>query len=83
MKVKLFWKENCPQCPSAKNLLKNHSNVEYYNIEETDGLAEAIYHGIMSTPSILLMDDELVVHSWAGEVPTKQEFEEWMSKCET
>lgn len=83
MKIKLFWKESCPRCPSAKNLLKNYPDVEYYNIEETDGLAEAIYHGIMSTPSILLMDDEMVIHSWNGKVPTKQEIEEWMSKCET
>ncbi|MBI4744873.1 MAG: thioredoxin family protein [Actinobacteria bacterium] len=78
MKIKLFWKENCSRCPSAKNLLQNYSNVDYCNTGEVDGLSEAAYYGVMSTPSILLIEGEEVIRSWTGEAPTRQELEEWI-----
>jgi hypothetical protein len=79
MKIKLFWKENCPQCPPAKALVSDLEDVELYNIEEVAGLAEAAFYNIMATPSILIVDEkEGEVHSWRGTVPSVQEISQWL-----
>ena len=78
MKVKIFWQEECPNCPPAKDLGKKLEqekiNVEYFNVKEVDGLAEATNHGIMSTPSIVIVndkDEEIAV--WRSEIPNIEE----------
>ena len=80
MKIKLFFKPGCPKCPSAKELLEETGfNYEEYNIEEVNGLTEATYYGIASTPSILVLDEndnEQVI--WKGEVPTKEDLTRWL-----
>ena len=80
MKIKLFIKPGCPKCPSAKELLNETGRpVEEYNIEEVDGLAEATYYGIASTPSILVLDEndnEQVI--WKGTVPSKEDLMKWL-----
>lgn len=79
MKIKLFWKENCPQCPPAKALVSDFEGVELYNIEETDGMAEAAFYNIMATPSILIIDEKGgEVNSWRGTVPSVQEIRQWL-----
>lgn len=79
MKIKLFWKENCPQCPPAKTLVADFDEVEYFDLEESDGLAEAAFYNIMATPSILLIDEKgREVHSWRGIVPSAQELKQWL-----
>lgn len=80
MRVKLFYKPGCPKCPEAKELLDKVGNpVEEFNIENVDGLAEATYYGIASTPSIVVLDEnnnEQIV--WKGTVPTKEELSKWL-----
>jgi len=77
-KVKLFWKSACPQCGNAKiigNQLKQDGfSVSYYNLDTSDGLAEASYYGVMSTPTIIVEDEqENTIVSFSGQVPTSAE----------
>jgi len=79
MKAKLFYKEACPRCPAAKELVKETKDVEYFNVEDVDGLAEANYYGVMATPSIVVVDDNSnIVKTWIGEVPDTEEYNKWV-----
>jgi hypothetical protein len=45
-----------------------------YDLDTTEGLAEASFYSILSTPSIVIEDEEeKEVVSWRGVVPTLQE----------
>jgi thioredoxin-related protein len=77
--IKFFWKEGCPRCPEAKKLLEGREKVEYFNVDEVNGLAEAAYFGVISTPSIVIADEngkEIV--SWRGCIPAREELERWL-----
>lgn len=79
MKVKLFYKKECPRCPAAKELVKETENVEYFDIEDVDGLSEATYYGVMATPSIIVLDESNnPVKAWLGEVPVQEEYVKWI-----
>lgn len=77
MKLKLFTQPTCPKCPAAKELVKkieHKVNVEQHDIQTEDGLAEALEYGIMSTPSIVIIDnDDDVLGEWRSEVPSLEE----------
>ncbi len=77
-RIKLFWKENCPKCPAAKELARKLEQrgvkVEYYNVETVEGLAEANMYMVMSTPSIIVVEGEdEEVAAWRGSVPEENE----------
>jgi len=76
--VKVFVKAKCPKCPAAKeiatSLIKEGVPVTHYDLDTLDGLAEASFYSILSTPSIIIENDkEEEVVSWRGVVPTLQE----------
>ncbi len=76
IRLLVFWKPGCPKCPAAKELGKELEaegvSVEYLNISESSGLAEAAMHGIMGTPSLVVVDGEgNELASWKAEVPAK------------
>jgi hypothetical protein len=76
--VKIFTKAKCPKCPAAKQigaeLKKEGVSVYHYDLDTIDGLAEASFYGILSTPSILIEDGkEREIASWRGATPTLQE----------
>ena len=78
MNIKIFWQENCPNCPKAKELGEilesNENRVQYYNIDTVDGLAEASYFDVLSTPSVIISDrDDREIKSWRGTVPCLEE----------
>ena len=77
MIIKIFWQENCPNCPKAKELgeiLEIKNTVQYYNVDTVDGLAEASYFDVMSTPSVIISDgDDREIKSWRGTVPCLEE----------
>jgi thiol-disulfide isomerase/thioredoxin len=78
-KVKVFWKSNCPKCPAAKAVVAGSQKAELFSLDEVDGLAEAAFYGIMSTPSIIVTDGtgrELA--AWRGEIPEKRDIEKWL-----
>lgn len=73
MQVKIFWQPDCPKCPKAKelgeSLKKEGVEVELFNIKEVDGLAESIFYDVLSTPSIVVVENGEKKASWHGEVP--------------
>jgi len=77
MKIKIFWQKNCPHCPEAKNMgkqLEKETTVQYFDIETIDGLAEASYYDIASTPSIAILDDnDNEIKIWRGKTPRLEE----------
>lgn len=82
MRVEIFISPRCPRCPRAKKLgerLKREGwEVKYFNLETPEGLAEAAYRDVLSTPSLILRDEEgREVKSWKGEIPGLEELRKW------
>ena len=80
MILKLFTKPDCPKCPAAKELVKQlrvacyELKIEEYDISTVEGLAEASFYSVMSTPSIILCDGRgKEKRGWRGEVPPAKE----------
>ncbi|MDA3936777.1 MAG: thioredoxin family protein [Actinomycetota bacterium] len=70
MNIKLFVKTDCPRCSAAKRACAGLSDVETYNVDDIDGLAEASFYGIMATPTVLVIDSEgNEVAGWRGGAP--------------
>ncbi len=83
--VKIFLKANCPKCPAAKvigmELKREGVPVINYDLDTIDGLAEATFYSVLSTPSLIIEDEEeREVASWRGMVPTLQEVRQFLSK---
>ena len=79
--IKIFTKDECPRCPAAKEigtiLTKDGFNVVYYDLETADGLAEAAFYSVLSTPTIIIEDeDEVMLAGWRGDVPSINEIQE-------
>ena len=77
MKIKIFWQKNCPNCPEAKNIgkqLEKEITVQSFDIETVDGLAEASYYDVASTPSVVVLDNnDNEVKIWRGKSPRLEE----------
>ena len=76
--VKIFYKDDCPKCPMAKQLrdrLKEQNVIVFdYNVGTPDGLAEASFYSIMALPTILVEDmTENGLGEWRGDVPRMEE----------
>jgi len=76
--VKIFYKDDCPKCPLAKQLRDNlkEKNVEVldYNVGTADGLAEASFYSVMSLPTVVVEDAmENGLGEWRGDVPRMEE----------
>jgi hypothetical protein len=83
-KVKLFWKTECPQCGNAKivggQLKEEGMEVLDYNLDTMDGLAEASFYGVMSTPTIIVEDEqENTIALFSGKVPSCAEVKRTIS----
>jgi len=79
--VKVFLRDGCYKCPSAKEvgeiLEKEGLDVLYYDLGTADGLAEASYYGILSTPTLIVEDkEEMTLADFRGTVPTPQQIKE-------
>jgi hypothetical protein len=74
MLLKVFVKEDCPNCPAAKEVANQFPFSRLYDLDEAEGLAEAAFHSVLCTPSMVLVDDqEMVVQSWRCHVPRPTE----------
>ncbi len=74
MRIKLFIQDDCPRCPAAKHAVSEFDAVEVYDVGEMDGLAEASFHSILSTPTILVVDSAgNEVGGWRGVIPEPSE----------
>jgi len=59
--IKVFTREDCSQCPTAKNIAHKVAmefgiELREFDIDTVDGLAEAHFHEVLSTPSIIIVD---------------------------
>ncbi len=82
--VKIFTKARCPKCPGVKEiaieLKKEGVLVYHYDLDTIDGLAEASFYSILSTPSLIIEDEEeREVVGWRGVAPTLQEVKQYLS----
>lgn len=76
MRVLLFRRDGCAKCPEAKKLLDQLriKGYESFDVDTEDGLTEASYYNVVSTPSILILDnDEEEIAGWRGVVPSSEE----------
>ncbi|MEM5778010.1 MAG: thioredoxin family protein [Candidatus Aenigmatarchaeota archaeon] len=82
MIVKIFWQPECPKCPRAKEigeaLMKEGHKVEFFNIKEVDGLAESLFYDVLSTPSIIILENGEKKAAWYGDVPEINEIKEFL-----
>lgn len=74
MIIKIFWQESCSRCPPIKELGKKLETegikIEYHDINTADGLAEAMFHDVLSTPSLIMIDEQKKeIAAWRGETP--------------
>jgi len=81
--IKIFTKAKCPKCPAAKEmgteLKKEGVQVFNYDLDTIDGLAEASFYSVLSTPSVIIEDEEeREVMSWRGMVPSLQEVKQYL-----
>lgn len=80
LRLKVFWKKDCPNCPRAKNVAaqieKKGIEVNYYDIETVEGLTEATLFTVLSTPSIMIVNENnSEVSTFRGSIPTLSELE--------
>lgn len=74
MMLKVFVKKDCPNCPAAKEVAGRFTFSRYFDLDDSEGLAEAAFHSVLCTPSMVLVDeDESVVQSWRCHVPRPSE----------
>lgn len=76
--IKVFTKDGCSRCPAAKDLagkLKSKGcEVQEFQMETAEGLAESVYYGVLSTPTTMVVDgEENTVTAWRGMVPAVDE----------
>lgn len=72
MRIKLFVKDDCPRCPAAKHACEGLDGVEVYDVSDMDGLAEAAFHSVLSTPTVLVVDmSGAEIAAWRGEAPDR------------
>ncbi|MHA1186418.1 MAG: thioredoxin family protein [Candidatus Heimdallarchaeota archaeon] len=74
MNLKVFTKVDCPNCPAAKALAKKleakGAKVIWCDLDEEDGLSEAVFCDVLSTPSLIITDDsDTEIKGWRGEIP--------------
>jgi hypothetical protein len=76
--VKIFYKDDCPLCPSAKKLKESLEErdvgVFSYNTGTAEGLAEATFYRVMALPTVVIEDEEEnSLGEWRGTVPRMEE----------
>jgi glutaredoxin len=82
LKIKIFTQPSCPNCPQAKKLgqelLSQGADVEFYDIKTPEGLTESIMHNILSTPSIIILENSNVVTEFLAKTPNIEEVKKWL-----
>ena len=83
MKIKIFWKKGCPNCPQAKKIgktIRKQIEVQYYDIDTVEGLSEACMLNVMNTPTIMIVDhDNNEIEAWRGVIPKLDHIREKIS----
>ena len=77
--ILFFWGPNCPKCKEARKLIGWHRGVEVtrYNVDTAEGLAEAAFYGLSSTPSIIVRKDGVMIARFrSSKLPTRERMKE-------
>ena len=78
-RIKFFWKKGCTKCPEAKilskKLIENGYNVEDFDVETIEGLAESSMYMVMSTPTFIITENGEELKAWRGNIPEIIEIE--------
>lgn len=70
MEVKLFIREDCPDCPAAIRACEGIANLSVYDLGDLQGIVAASSLGVQQTPSVLVVDSAgHEVAGWRGEAP--------------
>jgi thioredoxin-related protein len=81
--IKLFVQQQCSRCPQAKQIgseLKQQGfQVEEFDVETPDGMAEASFYSIKATPAFIIEDEqENTIADFRGQMPTVEQIKELM-----
>ncbi len=75
--VQIFTSSACPRCPAAKDLagrLKEKGvSVRAHDVGTAEGLAEAVFHRVLTTPAILIIEEDSAIAAWRGGVPEDED----------
>lgn len=76
--LKVFVKDGCSRCPGAKAVAEcirlRGFDVQEYDVGTADGMAEGAFYGVLSTPTVLVVDEsDNPVRYWRGEAPDADE----------
>jgi hypothetical protein len=83
MKVMIFGKKECAKCETTKNKfnhfieknnLKGNAELEFHDMDTTDGLAEGAYHDVLKIPTTVIEKQQKILARWDGEVPKSEDF---------
>ena len=75
--IKVFSKKDCPNCPKAKKAVeeygKKHKEIKIlsYDVGTVDGLAESAFYDIFSTPTVLILKDDIEIKRIPGHIDEK------------
>lgn len=70
MEVKLFIREDCPECPAARAACEGITNLTVYDVGDIRGIAEASLLRVASVPSVVVVDSSgREVAAWRGATP--------------
>lgn len=64
-----FFRETCPNCPPVRTYVENLSlDGKMVDVDTGEGMAQAVQHQILSTPTVILMDENGDAVAQAGNV---------------
>ena len=74
MEVKLFIRDDCPDCPAALRACEGIANLSVYDLGDLQGIVEATSWGVMTSPSVVVVDSAgHEIAAWHGEAPQPAE----------
>lgn len=83
MKVNIFGKQNCGNCQSTKKMLAffipkwglaEKVQVEFFDLDTPDGLAEGAFHDVTDKlPTVIVADGDKTLARWEGKIPNTEE----------
>lgn len=76
IRFKYFTADNCPNCEASKKAIEAVRKLEIgfkeYKSSNADGLAEASYYGVQTTPTLILLNGPKEVNRWSGVIDKKK-----------
>lgn len=88
MDVKVFGKPGCEYCKTTIkkfetffdrwNIDKRAVSLNFFDMEQVDGLAEGAFYSVSKIPSTIIEKDGNIVARWDGVVPLSEEFKMYL-----